>query len=228
MATTFRSVASNAAGASTTVVIANPAGMVDGDVLQACIAWTGGGITMTPPAGWTLVPDSFTVSGALNGSMYTKVAAGEPASWTWTASLATNITGAVHALTGGDQSTPAGATLGAAYGQGAAIAAPSVMAALGHQMLVAMFVTSVSPTTYTVDTPMIERADLNATGITMATATEFFDPEGPTGVRYATAASGAGLSNLAVLMTLSVDRRVVVQYATLSLEDAPTGVLVFA
>lgn len=65
--------------AGTTVVVPVPAGVLDGDVLLCGVSWQSGAAP-TAPAGWTLL---ITVSGFMR--VYSRVAAAEPASYTWTA-----------------------------------------------------------------------------------------------------------------------------------------------
>lgn len=74
---------STVANASGTVTVTKPAGCVDGDLLTAFQATTlGGGTTPATPAGWTLMDtQSFGVGKVLQ--RFEKLAASEPASWTF-------------------------------------------------------------------------------------------------------------------------------------------------
>jgi hypothetical protein len=79
-----------ATAALTPLVITKPAGITAGDLLIASVEWAQGG-TITPPAGWSLV-----FAEGTEHAVYQKIATGsEPASYSFTFSVAANIVGAV-------------------------------------------------------------------------------------------------------------------------------------
>jgi hypothetical protein len=76
------------AGNGTAIVLTKPSGTLDGHLLITCIAWRVGA-TMTPPAGWTAAsPPDDTTNATLVMQTWWKIASGEPATWTWTESVA--------------------------------------------------------------------------------------------------------------------------------------------
>lgn len=85
----FRSAATKVDNTNPTssIVVDKPTGVLEGDLLIACIApgiKTGGGTrVVTPPSGWTLIQESAVPFA--NGQVYYKVATGsEPATYTFT------------------------------------------------------------------------------------------------------------------------------------------------
>lgn len=86
--------------AGTSVIVPRPVGTINGHELVAMIAEVGVG-TITAPAGWTLLA-SVDAGSALRLSAYRKVAASEPASWTWTLSASVRNWGWVGAYSGVD------------------------------------------------------------------------------------------------------------------------------
>jgi hypothetical protein len=101
----FRSVATVTNGtAGTSVVVARPAGVVNGDLLLAFVAQAGTA-TVTAPTGWTLF-GSQTTGGAVSLAVYWKVASSEPSSWTWTLGSSLRNWASVSAYTGVDPAAP--------------------------------------------------------------------------------------------------------------------------
>lgn len=89
---------SNGLAAGTSAVIPRPAGVVDGDFLLAFVSIGHTG-AITAPAGWTEVPLSVNTAPSLQNRIYRKVAASEPASWTWTFASSAYV-GICHATRG--------------------------------------------------------------------------------------------------------------------------------
>jgi hypothetical protein len=107
MATAFRSDSDVTNGtAGTAVTVNKPSGTTDGDCLIAYIA-AAGAPTITPPAGWDLVPSTPVASGS-NVTLwaYSKIASSEGASWTWTLGTSLRNWGWVGAYTGVDPDDP--------------------------------------------------------------------------------------------------------------------------
>lgn len=103
MAVAFRSAATAANGAApTSLVVGAPAGTVDGDALVAFVTVSANATITTEPAGWTKLDEQATgtASGDCRLAVYQKVAAAEPASWTWGWSTAADCAAATLAYTG--------------------------------------------------------------------------------------------------------------------------------
>jgi hypothetical protein len=109
MAITFRSVSALVKQVTTgTIVVTKPAGVVDGDVMITVhIKEGGGGWTITPPAGWTLIqgPDSTTSDGQ-ELVAYKKVASSEGASYSWSHDANNRTLSFAVAYSGVDNTTP--------------------------------------------------------------------------------------------------------------------------
>lgn len=145
MAITFRS-----ASSSSTATITKPAGVVDGDVL---IAYTVNltGAAITTPAGWVNI--SSQVSGVdLRLQCDRRVAAGEPANYTFTGAAQ----GIIAAYIGVDNTTPVDvSSLDGGGGAGNPTAA-SLTTTAGNEMLVAGAADAVN-VTFTAPTGMTLR-----------------------------------------------------------------------
>lgn len=90
---------SNGLAQGTSAIVPRPVGVIDGDRLLAFISIGNNG-AITPPAGWSeLVLATNTAGVTLQNRIYTKVAASEPASWTWTFTSAAYV-GIAHATRG--------------------------------------------------------------------------------------------------------------------------------
>lgn len=99
-----------------------PAGVGTGDLMIACLVHENDtGNTWTPPSGWTLRVDEQATGGTPGSpptlSIWYRFASGEePASYTWSASVANGLIGALVAYRGVDSSTPFDASDVAATG----------------------------------------------------------------------------------------------------------------
>src|SRR3954469_19208318 len=83
----FRSSSGNNTGTFNSFPVNKPAGVVDGDLLIVALETYDQSGTMahgTPPAGWTLVRALNVTTGPIRASVYRKIAASEPSSWTFT------------------------------------------------------------------------------------------------------------------------------------------------
>jgi len=97
------SAAIGSAGVVTSLAVAKPAAVVDGDVMITTITTRNTAITQL--SGWTLIDSSVHASGTLRTSWYWKVASAEPSSWTWAMeSSKASIT--VIAFSGVDTTSP--------------------------------------------------------------------------------------------------------------------------
>lgn len=116
MAIVFRNVSTSASSSSSTIIIAKPSGVVDGDLMVAFIEWPRANAlppdTCTPPAGWNEISYSSAVHGywgSIYGSCmrcYYRVASSEGESYTFTLAGTANIQGGIVAYTGVSTSLP--------------------------------------------------------------------------------------------------------------------------
>jgi hypothetical protein len=195
--------------APATLTINVPAGTAADDVMIAsvsvrpCSNTSGGACTMnvTAPAGWTLVRNVDQTTGAGTGGygnqlfVYQRVAAAEPAGYTWTISGPPGHAGAVGAIAsfqGVDTISPIVAEAGQATGNSFNHAAPSInTGTVTNTMLVATFSDN-SAATWSMPggmTEMIDAASLavpDTLGMSMAMGYEPLPAAGATGTRTAT------------------------------------------
>jgi hypothetical protein len=121
----IRASQSNFANAGTSVVVTAPTN-VNGDRMLAFVQWRGTAITVTPPAGWTLLRDDTVTDGTTSRDLrlrvYHRTAAAEPGSYTWTFSGTTNASVVVLAC----QDTAIPSVFGANTANAATTTIPSV------------------------------------------------------------------------------------------------------
>jgi hypothetical protein len=110
----YRSSDSNVATNATSIAVNKPAGVVNGDVMVASISFVLSGMTFTPPAGWTQV--RVATNGGSGVAVFVKAASGEPASYTWGTSGASNLAAGISAYIGVDNVTPVDADNGGTLG----------------------------------------------------------------------------------------------------------------
>src|SRR2546422_1202469 len=149
-APTFRAAASNSAAIGNPLTISTPAGVVNGDVMIANItAVAGSSGTVAAPAGWNLIRrttnDAAVDTTYVEQAVYYKVAAGEGASYTFTAGASQAMAGGISAYSGVDTTNPVdveNAVWVPALGNAANMSfpAPSVVTTNANDMLVASFV----------------------------------------------------------------------------------------
>jgi hypothetical protein len=199
---TFRAAASGANAATTSLVLPRPAGTLAGDVLVAGVS-VRGTPTITPPVGWSLVRSDARGS-TVTQATYVHVAGGsEPATYTWTFSLAETAVGAVAAYGGVDTSQPVAANGGQAN-SGTAIVAPSVTPGVPSTRLVGVF-SIAGKRTISPPGTMLERAEIvtaNGTNakLTIELSDETLAASGASGTRTATGSgSGANIGQLIAL-----------------------------
>jgi hypothetical protein len=185
----------NATGSSTSVVISVPSSVANGDLLLAEVSWGGGtGVTVTPPAGWTLVrrDDSTTVFGM---ATYKRLAAAEPANYTWTLSPSSSFSATMIAYRGVDLVNPIDTHSGQANASSTSVSAPTLTTTYANEQLV--FYGQVGAVaTFTPPGSFAEQSDINFGEI----ADQLFATPGATGTITATASS-AGL-NIGQLVAL--------------------------
>lgn len=163
----FRSVATvnNGAG-STTVVITKPTGVVANDVMIAHIAVRGGtGVTITPPAGWTLI-DSLDNSTVYKSSTYYKVATGsEGSNYTFTFSISRVAAGIISAYSGVDTAAPINADAVQFNAPATPLTSPSVTTTVNNAWVIASY-TQPAATTFTAGSGMTLRDQDSGSTIT--------------------------------------------------------------
>lgn len=178
-------------GGTTSLACSAPAGLADGDVLVAGVI-VGHPATVTEPSGWSLVYSS---GGIGTGPpdrqvlVYTKVAASEPGSWTWTISTTTGAVIEVVALTGRDPTAVPDDEAGQVNASSSSVTAPSITTTVDACDLVGIFGADGSRT-FTAPGGMTEREDAIGGGRALSLCTEVLGAAGSTGTRVATA-SGA-------------------------------------
>jgi N,N-dimethylformamidase beta subunit-like protein len=101
----FRGASTNdKAGASTSLALNVPAGVVSGDALYAVVVYEWGYVP-TDPVGWTLVGEAVNTDNN-NTRVLRRIASSEPASYSWSFNAANHVGGAMVAYSGVDPTTP--------------------------------------------------------------------------------------------------------------------------
>jgi len=182
----------------TSLVINRPAGTVAGDVMIAAVAVRPNGITITAPAGWTLIRRTDNAATNPNGqATYRKMAAaGEPASYTWTIGAThTGAAGGIMTLYGVNGAAPVDVENGQTTASGLNHAAPTVTTTRAYDMIVTSHSFS-SSATFTPPAGMTEAVDIaseapNAVGITLEMNYVVQPAAGVSGAKTATASNDA-------------------------------------
>lgn len=120
--------------ASNPLTVSKPAGVVDGDFMLAYVFNSNQSHTVTPPSGWTL--EFVDVSTANGIRIYSRVASGEPSSYSWTWSISGNSAVSLIAYRGVTAIDVIGALTRVASGSSAAAAS---ITATANGVLVAAF-----------------------------------------------------------------------------------------
>lgn len=196
---TFRGASSAAGDRVTSLTITKPAGVVDNDVMIAAIGYDGGSsVTLTPPAGWSLVRriDNGTAIGL---AVYRKVALGEGASYTWTIDLTMDMFGGIQAYAGVDTTAPIDAEAGQPTPISTFHSTPSITTTVANTMLVASFAAK-GAGTWTPPAGMTERYDVASNNFAAEGADQVQAAAGATGVKTATSTrNGIGATDLLAL-----------------------------
>lgn len=141
MAVAFRSADGTDGGTATSISLNKPSGTVDNDAMLAVIYIELGSSDpptgMTDPSGWNRL-----VAGIANSSfwlaVYSKKAASEGASWTWSWTTSAYCSGHVASFSGGDTTNPFHqAALGTAT-TGSTVTYPSVTTSVADTMIVGL------------------------------------------------------------------------------------------
>jgi hypothetical protein len=197
-APTVRSAASNAVPRATSITIAKPTGTVAGDLLVALAGHQVGQFrNLTPPAGWTAIPDTDVADGnnvRLHG-WYRSAGSSEPSSYTFnlTGGSGQDISGGILAITGANPSGPIAASGGqASPNSSKSVLAPSITTTISDTLLV--YTGGCSNTvSFTPPAGMTEHWDIGTTSstgkVTTEGAAQYFAGPGATGTRTATVSS---------------------------------------
>jgi hypothetical protein len=189
-----RSAASAVANAGVTSMAMNaPAGTQAGDVLLAMTANQGGtSRTLTPPAGWTAIPNTDLSDGtnARIRAWYKVAGPSEPSSYTWAIGGGTNYSsaGGIMAISGANTSSPidvAGSQLNTSGAK--TLTAPSITTTQPHTLLVYGGAVN-QPALFTPPQLFIEQWDRSTAAtynVATTAATSGFDPFGATGAATA-------------------------------------------
>lgn len=184
-----------------------PLGTVEDDVMIAAIGYQPNTLTITPPAGWTLVGGSSNAAATANSlAVYQHIAgAAEPALYQWTFSgSALAAAGGMQVFSGVDTTTPIDVSAGQATGNSLNHATPSITTTVANTMLVAAH-TFASSATWAPPAGMTEaydRANLNtgnAAGQSIEGSYVAQAAIGATGTKTATASANADRGNTYII-----------------------------
>ncbi|HTT08850.1 MAG TPA: DUF6701 domain-containing protein [Gammaproteobacteria bacterium] len=197
---------------TTSITINKPGGTAVNDVMIAQIALKGVVATVTPPAvGWNLIDQrsTSTAGGQITQAVYwRRVAAGEPANYTWSWTGARNAAGGITAYRGVDASGSPIDVFGAVTrNNNATITLPNVTTTTPSAMLVALLGSS-RASTHSTATGMAEHYDVNVgtttAGVTVSEDDQTLAAAGASGAKTSTIAAGAA-DNIAHLVALRAD-----------------------
>lgn len=185
-----------------------PLGSTTNDVMIAAIGYQPNTLTITPPAGWTLVGSSTNATATANSlAVYQRVAGGaEPSAYQWTFSggTLTAAAGGIQTFSGADTATPIDVFGTAATASALTHATPSITTTVANTMIVTAH-TFASSATWTPPAGMVEtfdRANLavpNAAGQAIEGNYVAQAVAGATGVKTATASAQADRGNTCIL-----------------------------
>jgi hypothetical protein len=187
------------------VVITKPAGTVQSDVMVATIGFRPNTLTITPPAGWTLVRRIDNANGSANSLAVYRVIAGasEPANYTWSFSSTGYLVGGILAFSGVDTTTPIDVENGNCTLQGSCASTtlvhttPSVTTTVANTMLVTSH-TYGSAGTWT-PSGMTEAVDVQHGDQSLAANYLVQAAQGASGAQTATASRDADVGNAHIL-----------------------------
>ncbi|WP_148714450.1 DUF6701 domain-containing protein [Chitinolyticbacter meiyuanensis] len=198
------SVAQQLVPTNSTLTIPVPAGTVAGDVLLAQVTGSANPLIITPPAGWTLIRSNSQnlLAAGITQALYYRVATGsEPASYTFTLSVAAWVAGSMITFRGVNTTTP---VLGHA-GQGGVLllaTAPAVAGCPAGAMQVGFFGFNTGALGLTIgagQTPYATTTTNALLGVTILNG----------GVILGSAGSCTAVTTLAVNVTANVAQQVV-------------------
>lgn len=124
-------------GPAAALVLTVPAGVANGDALYAAVSYEDGAV-VTDPAGWTLVGEA--VNNANDRTrLLRRIAASEPASYTWSFSGLNHVGGAMVAYSGVDATTPEDTPAAAQVGNSVTPTSPTRTTATANALLLSVF-----------------------------------------------------------------------------------------
>lgn len=201
-------------------VITKPSGTVDGDLLVCVFGASSGTVAAPVGGGWTEHPASLLA----NSKLFWKIASGEPADYTFTATGTANSIGVISRYSGHDPSNPIDVASGVVGG--GAMVIPSVTTTKPGRFLAQMVAKLTNNTTFTEPGTAAERFDANgfAGGQgTVAGGDEIVAAAGATGTRTWTPAAGAsGASAYMFAINPASQTLTVTGFDTTVLFGAPT------
>jgi hypothetical protein len=198
--------ASSAASTNATLVIATPAGTIEGDVMIASIGVRPRSATITAPAGWILVRRINNASTTANAlAVYRKLAAAaEPSSSSWTLGGSTHAVGGIQSFSGVDAASPINVENGRTTSHSLNHPTPSVSTTVANTVLVTSHTFS-SAASWNPPSGMTEGFDI-ATPATPTSAGQAIEANwmrqaatGSTGVKTASASQHADVGNTHIL-----------------------------
>ena len=154
-------------GNGTSFTVSRPASIAVGDVLLAVVSvkQTGSAIVITAPAGWSSVVLTDAGTSEFRQEVFWKaVAAGDPASDTFTISSSGRAAVAMLAYRGVDSLNPIAAQGGQANASSKNVVAPSISPAVADTMLVGFFGSSRANLTISAPASMTFQASDNSAG----------------------------------------------------------------
>ncbi len=201
--------ASNVNANASSITVNRPGGTAVDDVMIAQITLDGVFTTITPPAvSWTLIDlrSTTTAGDQMTQAVYwRRVAAGEPASYTWSWGTPKHVAGGIVAYRGVDATgSPIDAFGAVATNNSATITLPNITTTTPGAMLVALLGSS-RASTHSTATGMTERYDVNSSGgtngVTASEDDQLLAAAGASGAKTSTIAAGAA-DNIAQMAAL--------------------------
>ena len=193
-----RSISSTTADLATQLTLIRPAGTVAGDLLLAVVGHgVGSRRNLTPPTGWTAVPNTDRANGkeVRIHAWYKVAGSSEPPSYTFTLTggAATAISGGMLDVSGANSANPINASGSQSNGSlSTSVGSPSITTTLPSALLVFGGACN-NGSTFTPPTGMAEQWDRGTGGsgarVATETATAGFPNPGATGIRTAAASS---------------------------------------
>ena len=157
------STSNNNAAPASTLVLTTPAGVAANTVMVAGVA-VRGSVTVTAPAGWTLIRSDANGSSMKLLSYYRIATGSEPTSSTWSFSSAKAAAGTITAYRGVDTTNPVDVANGLAnLNDSTSIVAPSVTTTGANERIIGLFAI-MRATTITAPAGMDERGEATSSG----------------------------------------------------------------
>lgn len=208
MAIAYRSSSNANNGATTTLVVTKPSGVIDNDVMLAFVYANDPNSAITTLAGWTKIRElSATVGNyTANHSAYYKVASSEGASYTWAfPSGSTRASVVISAFTGVDTSDVVDVENGQGNDDAAGFVAPTITTTGDNKMLIygTCRDDGVVSNYSAMPSGMTQAINVSSAGA-QCIAYEAFATAGATGTRTATHSAG-GKGNGSFLIALNTE-----------------------